>query len=181
MDLARRPSTGAHPLVRLLLPMARMSTTRIGWLASVAVLGGGLALAAQAAEMSTPPIASRSANTFLTCALHNAGTKGGTARVQIVQVPDGAIVADTGDQTVAPGAGLTAGAIASVVGPTPPDCTNGDCPCPNTGGTESCGHFIGTAYCRFTMKEGKGQYRAAGCVSSPAQAPVSSPTCLEAR
>jgi hypothetical protein len=155
-----------------------MKTTTVLW---IALCGGGLPLAASAAELSTPPIASRSTNAFLHCAIQNAGAKAGTARVQILGVPDGTVVFDTGDQTVAPGGGLTAGAIASVIGPAPPDCTNGDCPCPHSGGLESCGHFNQAAYCRFLTKEAKAQYRAVGCVSAPAFAPVSSPTCVEAR
>jgi hypothetical protein len=64
-----------------------------------------------------------------------------------------------------------------------PDCGNGDCPCPNPlpGSTETCARFDGAAYCRFEVTGAKTQYRAVGCVSSPALNPTSSPTCVEAR
>lgn len=146
------------------------------------VLAGALLVAARArgAEISTPPIAAHLANTFLNCAIQNAGSKSGTARLQIILVPSGEVLTDSGDRTVAPGAGLTAGAV-GMAGGVPPTCTNGDCPCPNGQPGEHCRQFVGTAYCRFITKESKTQYRAVGCVSSPATDPVSSPTCLEAR
>jgi len=145
-----------------------------------AALVAGSTTSVGALELSTAPIAARMANTLLTCTLQNAGASSGTARVQIVQVPDGAVVSDSGAQSVSPGAGLVAGAIAFVVGGAPPDCTNGDCPCPNSGGAETCGHFAGAAYCRFVVDKKK-DYRAAGCVSAPATAPASSPSCSEPR
>jgi hypothetical protein len=135
---------------------------------------------ARAAQLSTPPIASQSANTFLACSLQNASDQAGTARVQVVRVPSGSVLIDTGDQAVAPGAGLTLGAI-SMPGDGPPDCTNGDCPCPNATLGENCPYFTGAAYCRFTVQGSKSKFRAAGCVSSPAEAPVSSPSCVDAR
>jgi hypothetical protein len=138
----------------------------------------GVATRVGAADLWTPPIASRIQNVFLSCAIQNVGTAPGTARVQITEIPVGHAVWDTGLQTVAPGAGLTAGAIA-LVGAGPPDCTNGDCPCPNGPG-QSCGHFTGTAACHFTVEKRK-LFRAVGCISTPAQDPVTSPTCVEAR
>jgi len=148
---------------------------------SVALLAAAVApVAARAAQLSTPPIASQSANTFLSCSIQNASDRGGTARVQVVRVPGGNVLIDSGDQAVAAGAGLTAGAV-SMPGGGPPACTNGDCPCPNATLGEHCPLFTGSAYCRFTVQGSKSQYRAAGCVSSPADAPVSSPACMEAR
>jgi hypothetical protein len=150
-------------------------------LVQIAILGGVLAAGSvRASQVSTPPIASHWSNTFLACALQNASDRSGTARVQIVRIPAGDVLRDTGDQTVAPGGGLAAGAVA-IAGGGPPSCTNGDCPCPNDQPGDNCPQFVGAAYCRFIMKEGKSQYRAVGCVSSPASDPVSSPSCVEAR
>lgn len=149
-------------------------------LLSIAFLAALLGAAnVRAAELSTAPIAGRVADALLNCAIQNAGGKSGTARLQIVQVPSGAVLSDTGDQTLAPGAGLTAAAI-SRSETHPPGCTNGDCPCPNAL-SETCPSFGGAAYCRFITKESKSQYRAVGCVSSPATDPTSSPSCIEAR
>jgi hypothetical protein len=145
------------------------ATTWIG-----ALLGAALAAQAGAAELSTPPIASKFANTFLTCAIQNASAKSTTARVQIVEIPSGSIVTDSGDQVVASLAGLSAAAVSAI------GCSNGDCPCPNSSGV-SCAPFSGTAYCRFVVKGSKTKYRAAGCVSSISANPQSSPTCVDAR
>jgi hypothetical protein len=59
----------------------------------------------RAAELSTPPIAAQAANTFLTCAIQNAGGKNNSVRLQIVKIPDGALLDDTGEVTPRRGTG----------------------------------------------------------------------------
>lgn len=143
-----------------------------GWIGLVSLVA--MAATARGAELSTPPIAARLANVFVTCAIQNTSASSTTARVQIVSVPGGTVVSDSGDQALPALGGLSAAAISGL------DCTNGDCRCPNDP-SQHCPSFSGTAYCRFVVSGSKGKYRAAGCISTPASGPQSSPTCIEAR